>query len=167
MVKTTFEPRKLAQNIPAEELINLLPHKGKMFLLDHLTAHDTVARTLESESLVTKNHIFYDEDLDGIPSHVAFELIAQSISALSGVTGCERGEPAKPGFLLSIQNYHATVDRFKVGTSVHVAIKKIDELENMMTYSGIAYSSEKPDVPAVETVITVMKTTDLTILGEK
>ena len=91
-----MEPRKLPQNVPAEELINLLPHKGKMFLLDHLTQHDTVARTLESESLVTKNHIFYDEALDGIPSHVAFELIAQSISALSGVTGCERGEPAKP-----------------------------------------------------------------------
>ena len=74
-----MEPRKLPQNVPAEELINLLPHKGKMFLLDHLTQHDTVARTLESESLVTKNHIFYDEALDGIPSHVAFELIAQSI----------------------------------------------------------------------------------------
>lgn len=161
-----MEPRKLPQTVPSEELINLLPHKGKMFLLDHLTQHDTVARTLESVSLVTKNHIFYDEDLDGIPSHVAFELIAQSISALSGVTGCERGEPAKPGFLLSLQNYQAHTESFKTGTSIHVAIKKIDELENMMTYSGVAYSSENPNVPAVETIITVMETTDLRILGE-
>lgn len=160
-----MEPRKLPQNVPAEELINLLPHKGKMFLLDHLTQHDTVARTLESESLVTKNHIFYDETIDGIPSHVAFELIAQSISSLSGVTGCERGEPAKPGFLLSLQNYQANVPFFKAGTSVHVVIKKIDELESMLTYSGVAYSSENPDVPAVETVITVMETTDLSVLG--
>lgn len=161
-----MEPRKLPQNVPAEELINLLPHKGKMFLLDHLTQHDTVARTLESESLVTKNHIFYDEALDGIPSHVAFELIAQSISALSGVTGCERGEPAKPGFLLSLQNYQAHAESFKAGTSVHCVIKKIDELENMMTYSGAAYSSEDPEKPIVETVITVMETTDLRVLGE-
>lgn len=161
-----MEPRKLPQTVVAEELINLLPHKGKMFLLDHLTQHDIIERTLESESLVTKNHIFYDEELDGIPSHVAFELIAQSISALSGVTGCERGEPPKPGFLLSIQNYQAHVASFKAGTSVHCTIKKIDELENMMTYSGVAYSSENPDSPAVETVITVMETTDLRVLGE-
>lgn len=138
-----------------------------MFLLDHLIQHDIIERTLESVSLVTKDHIFYDESVDGIPSHVAFELIAQSISALSGVTGCERGEPPKPGFLLSLQNYQAYVASFKVGTSIHVAIKKIDELDNMMTYSGVAYSSENPDVPAVETVITVMETTDLRILGEK
>lgn len=161
-----MEPRKLPQLIPAEELINLLPHKGKMFLLDHLTQHDTVARTLESESIVTKNHIFYDDELDGIPSYIAFELIAQSISALSGVTGCERGEPVKPGFLLSIQNYSAKVACFKAGTTVHVAIKKIDELESMMTYSGVAYSSENPDEPAVETTITVMETSDLRVLGE-
>lgn len=167
MDNTQLEPRKLAQYIPSEELIHFLPHKGKMFLLDHLTAHDTVGRTLESDSVVTKEHIFYDEELGGIPSHIAFEMIAQSISALSGVTGCERGEPVKPGFLLSVQNYSAHVDRFKVGTSVHVAIKKIDELENMMTYSGVAYSSENPDVPAVETTLTVMETTDLRILGEK
>lgn len=162
-----MEPRKLPQTVPAEELINLLPHKGKMFLLDHLIQHDIIERTLESVSLVTKDHIFYDESVDGIPSHVAFELIAQSISALSGVTGCERGEPPKPGFLLSLQNYQAHVASFKVGTSIHVAIKKIDELDNMLTYSGVAYSSENPDVPAVETVITVMETTDLRILGEK
>lgn len=165
MTEIKMEPRKLPQLVPADELINLLPHKGKMFLLDHLTQHDTVARTLESESLVTKNHIFYDESLDGIPSHVAFELIAQSISALSGVTGCERGEPAKPGFLLSLQNYQAYVPSFKVGTSIHVVIKKIDELDSMLTYSGIAYSSENPNAPAVETTITVMETTDLSVLG--
>ena len=74
-------------------------------------------------------------------------------------------KPASPCFLLSLQNYQANVPFFKAGTSVHVVIKKIDELESMLTYSGVAYSSENPGVPAVETVITVMETTDLSVLG--
>ena len=162
-----MEPRKLPQLVQKDELINLLPHKGKMFLLDHLVAHDTVGRSLESISYVTKDHIFYDETLDGIPSHVAFELIAQSISALSGVTGCERGEPAKPGFLLSLQNYKATAPVFKNGSEIHVAIKKVDELDSMLTYSGVAYIEGEPTNIIVDTTITVMETTDLSVLGTK
>lgn len=163
---SSIEPKRLPQNIESSELINYLPHKGKMFLLDHVTAHDTVARTLESVSLVTKNHIFYDDDLGGIPSYVAFELIAQSISALSGITGAEMGRPAQPGFILSIVNYKANVPFFKEGTSVHVVLKKIDEMDRIMTYSGVAYSSENPEEAAVETTLTVMETDDLRVLDK-
>lgn len=158
---------ELPQIVEADTLINLLPHKGKMFLLNRLTQHDTEARTLESDSLVTKNHIFYDETIGGIPSYIAFEFIAQSISALSGVTGYENGRPAKPGFILSILNYAATVPCFKAGDTVHVVIRKVDEIDNILTYSGEAYSSEDPENPAVSTTITVMETDDLRVLYEK
>ncbi|MCQ2610902.1 MAG: 3-hydroxylacyl-ACP dehydratase [Treponema sp.] len=162
-----MEPRKLPQTVPFEELYYLLPHKDSMFLLDHLTAHDIEERTLESESLITKDHIFYNEDIDGINSYVAFELIAQSISALSGVTGCERGEPPKPGFLLSLLSYEAKVPYFKAGTSVHVKIKKVDELDNILTYYGEASSSENPDEVAVAVTVSVMETTDLRVLENR
>lgn len=158
---------ELPQTVPAEKLINLVPHKSKMFLLDHLTQHDTQARTLESESLVTKENIFYDESIDGIPSYVAFEMIAQSISALSGVTGYEIGKPPRPGFLLSLINYSASVPFFKAGTSVHVKIKKVDEMEDILTYSGEAFCSDNPDMPSVTTIVTVMETDDLNILKTK
>lgn len=166
MSESKLEPKKLSQQIPSEELINLLPHKGKMFLLDHIIQHDTKLRTLESISNITKEHIFYDTALDGIPSYVAFELIAQSISALSGITGAELGRPAQPGFILSIVNYAANVPCFKVGTSVHVVLKKIDEMDHIMTYSGEAFSSENPNEAAVLTTITVMETDDLRVLDK-
>ncbi len=158
---------ELSQIVERDTLINLLPHKSKMFLLDHLTQHDTEARTLQSESLVTKDHIFYDEQADGIPSYVAFELIAQSISALSGVTGYEIGKPPKPGFLLSLLNYSAAVPYFKAGTSIHVKIKKVDEIDNILTYSGEAFLSGNLDTPVVTTTVTVMETDDLKILRNK
>lgn len=164
MAEKKFE---LPQNVPSEKLIELLPHKSKMFLLDHLVQHDTTARTLESISLVTKENIFYDEEIGGVPSYVAFELIAQSISALSGVTGYEIGRKPKPGFLLSLINYSASVPFFKAGTSLHVKIKKVDEMENILTYFGEAFSSENPETPAVSTMVTVMETEDLNILQTK
>ncbi len=154
----------LPQTVPAEQLINLVPHKSKMFLLDRLTQHDTQARTLESESLVTKEHIFYDKEIGGVPSYVAFEMIAQSISALSGVTGYENGKPPRPGFLLSLLNYSAKVPFFKAGTSVRVKIKKVDEMEDILTYSGEAFSSENPEEPVISTTVTVMETDDLKVL---
>ena len=154
----------LPQSVPADQLINLLPHKSKMFLLDRLTQHDTEARTLESESLVTKDHIFYDKEMDGVPSYVAFEMIAQSISALSGVTGYEIGKPPRPGFLLSLLNYSAKVPFFKAGTSVHVKIKKVDEMQDILTYTGEAFYSEMPGEPVITTTVTVMETDDLKIL---
>lgn len=158
---------ELSQNVHSEKLIELLPHKSKMFLLDHLVHHDTAARTLESISLITKENIFYDEEIGGVPSHVAFELIAQSISALSGVTGYEMGVKPKPGFLLSLINYSANVPFFKTGTSIHVKIKKVDEIENILTYYGEAFSSENPETSAVSTTVTVMETEDLNILRTK
>ena len=164
MAEKKFE---LPQNVPSEKLIELLPHKSKMFLLDHLVQHDTTARTLESISLVTKENIFYDEEIGGVPSYVAFELIAQSISALSGVTGYEIGRKPKPGFLLSLINYSANVPIFKAGTSIHVKIKKVDEMENILTYFGEAFSSENPETPAISTMVTVMETEDLNILRTK
>ncbi|MCR5045524.1 MAG: 3-hydroxylacyl-ACP dehydratase [Treponema sp.] len=154
----------LPQLVPSEQLIKLVPHKSKMFLLDRLTQHDTEARTLESESLVSKDHIFYDKEIDGVPSYVAFEMIAQSISALSGVTGYEIGKPPRPGFLLSLLNYSSKVPFFKAGTSVHVKIKKVDEMQDIMTYSGEAFYSECPNEPVITTIVTVMETDDLKIL---
>lgn len=158
---------ELSQNVPREKLIELVPHKSKMFLLDHIVHHDTVARSLETVSLITEENIFYDEEIGGVPSYVAFELIAQSISALSGVTGYEIGCKPKPGFLLSLINYSASVPFFKAGTSICVKIKKVDEMENILTYYGEAFSSENSETPAVSTTVTVMETDDLNILRTK
>lgn len=158
---------ELPQYVPSETLIELLPHKSKMFLLDHLVHHDTTARTLESISLITKESIFYDKEIGGVPSYVAFELIAQSISALSGITSYEIGCKPKPGFLLSLINYSASVPFFKAGTSVRVKIEKVDEMENILTYYGKAFSDEDSETPIISVLVTVMETEDLNILRTK
>ena len=43
----------LPQRIERDVLIDLLPHKGKMFLLSRVTQHDTEAHTITSEYDIT------------------------------------------------------------------------------------------------------------------
>ena len=66
--------------------------------------------------------------------------------------------------MLSLLNYTAKVPFFKDGTSVHVKIKKVDEMEDILTYSGEAFYSEMPGEPVISTIVTVMETDDLKIL---
>jgi len=45
----SVEPKNVAQFIEHDELINYLPHKGKMFLLSRVTQHDVEKHTITSE----------------------------------------------------------------------------------------------------------------------
>ena len=50
---------EIQQLIEHDELINYLPHKGKMFLLSRVTQHDVNNHTITSEYDITENCIFY------------------------------------------------------------------------------------------------------------
>ena len=69
------EPKNVAQFIDHDELINYLPHKGKMFLLSRVTQHDVEKHTITSEYDITKDCIFYEEEFDGVPTWAGFELL--------------------------------------------------------------------------------------------
>ena len=53
------EPKEVSQFIDRDELINYLPHKGKMFLLTRVTQHDVNNHTITTEYDITKDCIFY------------------------------------------------------------------------------------------------------------
>lgn len=65
-----------------ESVCELVPHKGKMFLLDRVRNYDLKKHTITTEIDITRNNMFYEEDLGGVPVWVAFEFMAQSVSAL-------------------------------------------------------------------------------------
>ena len=55
---------EIQQLIEHDELINYLPHKGKMFLLSRVTQHDVNNHTITSEYDITENCIFYEPEFD-------------------------------------------------------------------------------------------------------
>ena len=103
------EPKELPQFIDHDELINLLPHKGKMFLLSRTTAHDVENHTITNEYDITENCIFYEPEYDGVPTWAGFELMAQGISALTGITNKIKGREPLPGMILSVVDFKSTV----------------------------------------------------------
>ncbi|GHV54000.1 hypothetical protein AGMMS49579_13780 [Spirochaetia bacterium] len=111
-------------NIEREELLTLLPHKGKMFLLSRVTAYDTLKRSLDAEYEIPEDCLFYDPALGGAPAWVSFEFMAQSISALAEITHREKGEPLKMGCILSVSNMEIRRPLLKAGTTAYIHVQE-------------------------------------------
>jgi predicted hotdog family 3-hydroxylacyl-ACP dehydratase len=150
--------------IEHDELVTLVPHKGKMFLLSRVTAWDLVKHTLRSEYDITENCLFYDEHAGGVPAWVSFELMAQSISALSGIGGRERGEKPKTGFILSVSNMAVTIPVLKAGTTVTMEIGEDFTADSIFVYHCAAFQGQDP---VMEAKLTVMETEDLSELKSR
>ncbi|GHV74029.1 hypothetical protein AGMMS49940_13310 [Spirochaetia bacterium] len=110
--------------IERDELLTLLPHKGKMFLLSRIAAYDTSGRSLSAEYDITRDCLFYDPVLGGVPGWVSFECMAQSIAALAGITSREKGEPPRMGCILSVSNMEIMRPLLQAGTTVQIRVQE-------------------------------------------
>ena len=122
--------------IEGDELLSLMPHRGKMLLLSRITAFNYEARTLTGEYSITRDCIFYDPQLEGVPSWVSFELIAQCISAFSGLDCRMRGKPPNPGFILSVTNLELRRSLLSLGAQVSISVIEETKLDPVSTFHG-------------------------------
>lgn len=83
------------QTIP---LADLLPQAPPMVLLDHVVAYD--GKSLEADLTITQDSLFFEATLNGVPSWVCIEYMAQAIAALGGLHARELGQGPRIGFLL-------------------------------------------------------------------
>jgi predicted hotdog family 3-hydroxylacyl-ACP dehydratase len=125
----------LPSAILRRELESLLPHKGRMFLLDSVHRWDLAAGTLESEVLVSEGDLFYDTRTAGVPVWVAFEYMAQSISALSGLRrrGADGSEP-RFGFIMSVRDFQAYAPHFSPGSRLRVSVRQLAREEDVVSF---------------------------------
>nr|WP_318710515.1 3-hydroxylacyl-ACP dehydratase [uncultured Treponema sp.] len=151
------------QRIEKDELLNLLPHKGKMFLLSRVTSHDVENLSITVETDITEDFIFYEEEIGGIPNWCTFEIMAQGISALTGIRDSVYNIKPKAGCILSVTGLKSNTEVFKLGTTVKVtAVEEYrDEESGIYRYECAAFESPAAEGPAVEATITVMKTENL------
>ncbi|MCL2880408.1 MAG: 3-hydroxylacyl-ACP dehydratase [Treponema sp.] len=110
--------------IDGDELLSLLPHKGKMLLLSRITRYDVHNATLSSEYDLNDNCVFFDTCLGGVPSWMSFEFMAQTVSALSGLTGRILGKTPMIGFVLSVSSYDIKAPLFKAGDVVCTTVSE-------------------------------------------
>jgi predicted hotdog family 3-hydroxylacyl-ACP dehydratase len=133
----------------SKDLVSVLvPHKGKMFLLDRIRDYDLNEKSITTEIDITRDNLFYEEELGGVPVWVAFEYMAQSVSALSGIYGRSKGEKPKTGFILSVNGFKADVPVFKQGETVVVNVQEKIRVDQAVTFDGVAMVGNKVVVTA-------------------
>ena len=141
---------------PTRELVSeLVPHKDKMLLLDRVNYHDLNEIVIETEVDIHKDCMFFKEDLQGVPSYVAFEYMAQSISALSGIYGRTKGDKPKVGFIMSVSGFKADIPVFKDGETVVVTVHETVRMDKAVTFDGVAKIGDKIAVTATLNTVEV------------
>ncbi len=133
----------------------LVPHKGKMFLLNRVQSYSLESVCITTEIDITRDNLFYEEELGGVPAWVAFEYMAQSISALSGIYGRSRGEKPKVGFIMSVNSFKANIPVFKVGETVVVTVRQTIRMDMAVTFDGTAKVGETLAVTATLNTVEV------------
>lgn len=148
-----------------ECISNLVPHKGKMLLLNRIVFFDTKEGLLVSESDISSDWLFYDAAFSGVPSWISFELMAQSIAALNSIADREKmlcnaahkltppfdidascskinylscGDMIKPktGFIVSISAMHFPVPVLTVGSAVRTEVHVECRDDNVCSFTG-------------------------------
>lgn len=138
-----------------ESVATLVPHKGKMLLLDRVKSYTLEEKTIVTEIDIGKDNLFFDEDLQGVPAHVAFEYMAQSISALSGIYGKSIGNEPQVGFIMSVTNFNAAKPFFKAGDVVKVVVRQTMRMDMAVTFDGSASVGDEVYVTATLNTIEV------------
>ena len=129
--------------IEHEELATLVPHRGKMFIIDRITDAKVDEWIIESETKITENFMFYDKNANGVPNYACFEIIAQTVAALTGLYARENNLPPNIGFILSVTNLKFDFDLIKPGETVKVKALRDAVVENMHSFQAEVYLNEK------------------------
>ena len=118
------------------DLEKILPHSAPMILVSKVLNYSLEQKTLQASVTITSNDVFYSSLLDGTPSYVGIEYIAQTVGCLSGIVSLHRNEPIKLGFLLGGRQIKIYEDVFKRGKTYIISIKEILSDKNFSSIEG-------------------------------
>ncbi len=99
------------------DLAELLPHSGRMRLLDRVVEHIPERTVCAVETAASE--LFAEAD-GGVPAWVGLEYMAQCVAAHSGLVARALGVPRERGLLLGTKRTELFVDRFAPGARLAV-----------------------------------------------
>jgi len=122
-----------------DEMLSIMPHRGRMLLLTKVNGYDLKNETIEAEYHLTEDCLFYDPAAFGVPAWVGFEFIAQTVSAFKGIKTLIRGDPVKIGFVLGVSKMHIGPSFFKTGSILVIKAKESENMDPLYIYTGEIY----------------------------
>lgn len=105
----------------AQPISRMTPHKAPMLLLDRAVAMDEEA--FEAELSIRPDSEFC---VDGqVGAWVGIEYMAQTVAAFAGAEALRHGQPVNVGFLLGTRRYESAVPAYPVGSRLRVRVAKV------------------------------------------
>lgn len=102
---------------------DVLPHDAPMILLDELISFDEESGTCSH--IISDTSLLFDENLQGVPSYVGIEYMAQSIAAYANANEILNGRAVEIGFLVSTRKYKCDSSVFKKGMKLIIMVNKL------------------------------------------
>lgn len=102
-------------------LVELLPHRGQMILLDEVIGWD--GEVAHCRVVITEGRPFVTAT--GAETVVVIEYMAQCVAAWVALSGRERGEPVQIGYLLGCRELRMQRDRLPVGLRLDVTARRV------------------------------------------
>ena len=105
------------------KLPDLVPHGGRMLLLDEVTAYAAASGVLTASFTVRADNVFFDSAVNGLPGWIAIELMAQTAAACAGAYDRSRAPDAspRPGLLLGSRRVDLSGGDYLLGETYSVA----------------------------------------------
>ncbi len=123
--------------IDCTDIAELIPHSGRMILLDRIIDYDE--QSLSAELIVR------DAGLPGndktVPAWAGIEYMAQAVAAYAGIKSKQLGEPIKLGFLLGTRRYTSNVASFNVGSALIIQVRNIIQDEKLGVFDCKIYGT--------------------------
>lgn len=109
------------EEVLAQPISRMTPHKAPMLLLDRAVAMDEEA--FESELTLGPDSPFCEGGEVG--AWVGIEYMAQTVAAFAGAEALRHGKPVNVGFLLGTRRYECAGPAFKAGLTLRVRVQKV------------------------------------------
>ncbi len=114
--------------IPLDDPEQLLPHGGRMVLIDKIIKYDDTSLT--AQVLIQPDTEYLQAE--GVPTWVGLEYMAQSISALEGIRRFKKNLPPQLGFLLGTRKLTTHKPWFELTDELHITVETLYEDEEGM-----------------------------------
>jgi predicted hotdog family 3-hydroxylacyl-ACP dehydratase len=102
------------------DIRDVVPHSGRMVLLDRLLAFD--GESLTAELTIHPDALFADEQ--GAGAWVGVEYMAQAVAALAGMEARQGGGRARIGYLVGARHYSCNVPYFPLGAVLRIFVRR-------------------------------------------
>ncbi|SIS40200.1 hotdog family protein [Neptunomonas antarctica] len=120
----------------------LVPHSGKMSLLDNIIAYGE--DWLQAQVFITADSMFAEPQ--GVPAWIGLEYMAQTIGAFSGLQERLSDQPPKLGFLVGTRKYLCSAAYFPLGQTLTIKVQRELQADNGL--GVFSCSLESQDISA-------------------